>query len=195
MKKNYFDEILSKKAKALENSKKAKEFVQSKEAEISELKDRMISASSVLDADSYINLMKQVADKESELTALKDIADRAASVSGYTDEDVLDAFRKYCAEYNPMIANKIKEYEEKKKELISLYLEMAEMQKDALDSFSKCKSYLQDTTNRGRLEHLTLVPQWGRHMQQFFFGENVTANDPRNDELVRYCKNVFWFFS
>lgn len=195
MKKNYLDEILAKKAKAMENRKKAMEFVQSKEEEISELKDRMINASAELDPDSYINLMKQIADKERELTALKDIADRAETAAGYTDEDVLDAFSKYCAEYNPTIGKKIKEYEEKKRELFSLYCDMAEMQKEALGNLMKCKSYLLDTSNKERLEKMTLIPEWNRYMQQFFLGGAVPANDPRTDEFTRYCRNVFWFFA
>ena len=74
------DDLRSKRSNAEENYSKAKEFVQNKEKELMELKDRLIRACPELDSDAYVSLMKQISEKESELTALKEIANRTADM-------------------------------------------------------------------------------------------------------------------
>ena len=198
MNTKYFDEIRNKKAKAAEKAAKAQEFVQSKEAEVSELKDRMIRSADDLDAESYINLMKLVAEKEQELNGLRDIANRTKDLPGYSDNDVLAAFAKYCAEYNPKITKKIKAYNEKKKELISCYEEMAELQKEAVLFRKECKECLTDKSSR--LERLTLIPNWTKSLARVFYGTGALGGEGeqlaypdgimKDNELAKYCTNT-----
>ena len=198
MNTKYFEEIRKKKEKAAEKIAKAQEFVQSKEAEVSELKDRMIRSADALDADAYINLMKLVAEKEQELNGLKDIANRTKDMPGYSDNDVKAAFAKYCAEYNPKIAKKIKAYNEKKKELISCYEEMAELQKEAILLREEFKGYL--LSKDSRLERLTLIPNWTGSLARVFYGTSAMGggegeyldSDAISKEraIGEYCCNV-----
>ena len=120
MNTKYLDNIRNKRAKAAENSRKAQDFIRDKENEIKGLKDRFNQASAALDTDEYISLLQQIADRERELTALKEIAGKSSEILGYTDTDVQEAFAKYCADYNPMIAKKIRIFNEKKQELFNL---------------------------------------------------------------------------
>ncbi len=197
MNTEYFEEIREKKEKAAEKTAKALEFVRSKEAEVSELKERMMRSADDLDADSYINLMKLVAEKEQELNGLKDIANRTKDMPGYTDNDVKAAFAKFCAEYNPKIAKKIKAYNDKKNELKSLYEEMAALQKEAVMLREEFKGYLINTNSR--LERLTIIPNWSGNLARVFYGtgalggegENLTYEGAMKDrKMYEFCSNA-----
>lgn len=76
----YFDENRTKKTRSAANYAKAREFVKSKEAEIADLKDRLIEACAEMDSEAYVGLMKQISEKERELTTLKEIANRTAEM-------------------------------------------------------------------------------------------------------------------
>lgn len=199
MNNKYFDEIRKKREKAAEKTAKAQEFVRSKEAEVSELKERMVRSADELDAEAYINLMKLVAEKEQELNGLKDIANRTKDLSGYSDHDVMAAFAKFCSEYNPKIAKKIKAYNEKKKELISSYEEMAKLQKEAILLREEFKGYIINKSNR--LELLTIIPNWTRSLSRVFYGsgafgeaegEELSYPDGimKDREMCEFCSNV-----
>lgn len=198
MNTKYFDDIRKKKEKAAEKVAKAQEFVRSKESEVSELKDRMIRSADDLDAEAYINLMKLIAEKEQELNGLKDIANRTKDLPGYSDNDVMAAFAKYCAEYNPKIAKKIKAYNEKKKELISSYEEMAELQKEAILLREEFKGYL--LSKNSRLQPLTIIPNWTGSLAKVFYGaspmgygegECLNSDGISKDRaLGEYCSNA-----
>ena len=197
MNTKYFEEIRNKKEKAAEKTAKALEFVRNKEAEVSELKERMMRSADDLDADSYINLMKLVAEKEQELNGLKDIANRTKDMPGYTDNDVKAAFAKFCAEYNPKIAKKIKAYNDKKNELKSLYEEMAALQKEAVMLREEFKGYL--LNNSSRLERLTMIPNWSGNLARVFYGtgafggegENLSYEGAMKDrEMYEFCSNA-----
>ena len=203
MNTKYFDEIRKKKASAEEKIVKAQEFVQAKEAEIEELKNRMIRSCNELDPEAYLDLMKRVAEKKQELTGLKDIAEQTATMKGYTDEDVKAAYARYCADYNPMIGKKIKAFKQKKLELKQLYEEMAELQKEAILAREECKSYL--LSNKIKLEMPSLIPNWSGSLARVFYG-TAPMGDGEGDFLNtdgiakdlaigEYCFNVEAKFS
>ena len=183
------DGIRNKRAKAAENSRKAQEFIQGKENEIRNLKERFNQASAALDTDEYITLMQQIADRERELTALKEIAGKSSEITGYTDTDVQEAFARYCADYNPMIAKKIRAYNEKKDELMKLYLEMAELQKQAILIRNEFKEYL--INQSARLDKLTIIPNWGRHLCTLFYGDLPEYDQYQNNaKISEFCWNA-----
>ena len=192
MNTKYLDNIRNKRAKAAENSQKAQDFIRDKEKEIRNLKDRFTQASAALDSDEYITLMQQIADRERELTALKEIAGKSSEILGYTDTDVQEAFAKYCADYNPMIAKKIKAYNEKKDELQKLYLEMAELQKEAILVRNEFKEYL--INQNARLDKLTMIPNWGRHLCTLFYGDLPEYDQyQHNARISEFCWNAARF--
>lgn len=183
------DNIRNKRAKAAENSRKAQDFIRDKENEIKGLKDRFTQASAALDSDEYITLMQQIADRERELTALKEIAGKSSQIMGYTDTDVQEAFAKYCADYNPMIAKKIKAYNEKKDELQKLYLEMADLQKEAILTRNEFKEYL--INQNARLDKLTIIPNWGRHLCTLFYGDLAEHDQFQlSTKIGEFCFNA-----
>lgn len=191
MNTKYLDNIRNKRAKAAENSRKAQDFIRDKENEIKGLKDRFNQASAALDSDEYITLLRQIADRERELTALKEIAGKSSEITGYTDADVQEAFSKYCADYNPMIAKKIRIFNEKKQELFNLYKEMADLQKEAIQTRLEFKEYLLHESSKYRMEKLTLIPGWGRHYADVFFGTNRDTDWFAKDTAMgEYCYNA-----